>query len=196
MHMVLGILGSGSGSNMQAILDAIDSGALNARISIVLSDRPDALILERARKRGIETGVIDCSGFRNKFPDEVQRETAQRLLAAGVEVVCLAGFLRLVKRPLLDFFPNKILNIHPSLLPAFPGLEAWKQALDAGVTESGCTVHFVDEGMDTGPILLQESLPILAGETADSLHARIQCIERRIYPDALRKLLRENLSVH
>ena len=196
MHMVLGILGSGSGSNMQAILDAIDSGALNARISIVLSDRPDALILERARKRGIETGVIDCSGFRNKFPDEAQRETAQRLLAAGVEVVCLAGFLRLVKRPLLDFFPNKILNIHPSLLPAFPGLEAWKQALDAGVTESGCTVHFVDEGMDTGPILLQESLPILAGETVDSLHTRIQCIERRIYPDALRKLLRENLSAH
>lgn len=196
MHMVLGILGSGSGSNMQAILDAIDSGTLNARISIVLSDCPDALILERARKRGIETGVIDCSGFRNKFPDEAQRETAQRLLAAGVEVVCLAGFLRLVKRPLLDYFPNKILNIHPSLLPAFPGLEAWKQALDAGVTESGCTVHFVDEGVDTGPILLQESLPILAGETADSLHARIQCIERRIYPDALRKLLRENLSAH
>jgi len=196
MHMVLGILGSGSGSNMQAILDAIDSGTLNARISIVLSDCPDALILERARKRGIETGVIDCSGFRNKFPDEAQRETAQRLLAAGVEVVCLAGFLRLVKRPLLDFFPNKILNIHPSLLPAFPGLEAWKQALDAGVTEAGCTVHFVDEGVDTGPILLQESLPILAGETADSLHARIQCIERRIYPDALRKLLPENLSAH
>ena len=196
MRMVLGILGSGSGSNMQAILDAIDSGTLNARISIVLSDCPDALILERARKRGIETGVIDCSGFRNKFPDEAQRETAQRLLAAGVEVVCLAGFLRLVKRPLLDFFPNKILNIHPSLLPAFPGLEAWKQALDAGVKEAGCTVHFVDEGVDTGPILLQESLPILAGETADSLHARIQCIERRIYPDALRKLLRENLSAH
>jgi phosphoribosylglycinamide formyltransferase-1 len=196
MRMVLGILGSGSGSNMQAILDAIDSGTLNARISIVLSDCPDALILERARKRGIETGVIDCSGFRNKFPDEAQRETAQRLLAAGVEVVCLAGFLRLVKRPLLDFFPNKILNIHPSLLPAFPGLEAWKQALDAGVTEAGCTVHFVDEGVDTGPILLQESLPILAGETADSLHARIQCIERRIYPDALRKLLPENLSAH
>ena len=196
MRMVLGILGSGSGSNMQAILDAIDSGTLNARISIVLSDCPDALILERARKRGIETGVIDCSGFRNKFPDEAQRETAQRLLAAGVEVVCLAGFLRLVKRPLLDFFPNKILNIHPSLLPAFPGLEAWKQALDAGVTEAGCTVHFVDEGVDTGPILLQESLPILAGETADSLHARIQCIERRIYPDALRKLLHENLSAH
>ena len=196
MHMVLGVLGSGSGSNMQAILDAIDSGALNARISIVLSDCPDALILERASKRGIETGVIDCSGFRNKFPDEAQRETAQRLLAAGVEVVCLAGFLRLVKRPLLDYFPNKILNIHPSLLPAFPGLEAWKQALDAGVTEAGCTVHFVDEGVDTGPILLQESLPILAGETADSLHARIQCIERRIYPDALRKLLPENRSAH
>lgn len=184
--MVLGVLGSGSGSNMQAILDAIDTGTLDARISIVLSDNPGAYILERARKRGIETGVIDCRGFKTKFPEESQIETAEKLRAAGVEIVCLAGFLRLVKRPLLDVFPNKILNIHPSLLPAFPGLESWKQALDAGASEAGCTVHFVDEGMDTGPIILQEAVPILAGDTAESLHARIQVLEHRLYPEAIR----------
>jgi phosphoribosylglycinamide formyltransferase-1 len=188
MGMVLGILGSGSGSNMQAILDAIDAGTLNARIAIVLSDNPGAFILERARQRGIETGVIDCRGFRTKFPEEAQAETAQQLKAAGVELVCLAGFLRLVKRPLLEVFPSRILNIHPSLLPAFPGLESWKQALEAGAAEAGCTVHLVDEGMDTGPILLQEALPILPDDTAESLHARIQAIEHRLYPAAICKV--------
>ncbi len=186
--MILGILGSGSGSNLQAILDAIEAGTLEAQIALVLSDNPSAFILERARQRGIETGVIDCGGFKTKFPAEIQAETAARLKAAGVEWVCLAGFLRLVKRPLLEEFPQKIINIHPSLLPAFPGLEAWKQALDAGASDAGCTVHFVDEGMDTGPIILQEALPIQAGETAASLHARIQVIEHRLYPAALRML--------
>ena len=187
MGMVLGVLGSGSGSNMQAILDAIDAGTLDARISIVLSDHPGAFILERARKHGIETGVIDCRGFRTKFPEEAQLETAAQLKAAGVEIVCLAGFLRLVKRPLLDAFPGRILNIHPALLPAFPGLESWKQALDAGATESGCTVHYVDEGMDTGPIILQESVPVLPDDTPESLHARIQVVEHRLYPLAIAK---------
>jgi phosphoribosylglycinamide formyltransferase-1 len=184
--MVLGVLGSGSGSNMQAILDAIDAGKLDARISIVLSDNPGAFILERARSRGIATGVIDCRGFRTKFPEEAQQETAERLLAAGVELVCLAGFLRLVKRPLLDAFPDRILNIHPALLPAFPGLESWKQALDAGVSETGCSVHYVDEGMDTGPVILQERVPVLPGDTPESLHARIQVAEHRLYPAAIR----------
>lgn len=183
--MVLGILGSGSGSNMQAILDAIDGGTLDARIAIVLSDNPQAYILERARQRGIGTGLIDCRGFRTKFPEEAQQETADRLKAAGVELVCLAGFLRLVKRPLLDAFPQRILNIHPALLPAFPGLAAWKQALDAGVSETGATVHFVDEGMDTGPVILQERVPVLPGDTAESLHARIQIAEHRLYPEAI-----------
>ena len=186
--MVLGILGSGSGSNMQAILDAIANGTLDARIALVLSDNPDAYILERARQHGIETGVIDCRGFRTKFPDEVQRETAARLNAAGVELVCLAGFMRLVKRPLLEAFPNRILNIHPALLPAFPGLQAWKQALDAGVPETGATVHFVDEGMDTGPVILQEKVPVQPGDTAETLHARIQQIEHRLYPAAIRQV--------
>lgn len=186
--MVLGILGSGSGSNMQAILDAIDAGTLDARIALVLSDNPDAFILERAKLRGIETGVIDCRGFKTKFPDEAQEETATRLKEAGVELVCLAGFLRLVKRPLLDAFPDRILNIHPALLPAFPGLESWKQALEAGASESGCTVHYVDEGMDTGPIILQESVPVLPGDTPESLHARIQVVEHRLYPAAIAKV--------
>jgi phosphoribosylglycinamide formyltransferase 1 len=186
--MVLGVLGSGSGSNMQAILDAIDAGTLDARIALVLADRQDAFILERAQSRGIATGLIDCRGFRTKFPDEAQAETAARLQAAGVELVCLAGFLRLVKRPLLDAFPGRILNIHPALLPAFPGLESWKQALAAGVAETGCTVHFVDAGMDTGPVILQEAVPVLPGDTPESLHARIQLAEHRLYPAAIARV--------
>jgi len=186
--MVLGILGSGSGSNMQAILDAIDAGTLDARIALVLSDNPDAFILERAAKRGIPTGIIDCHGFKTKYPEEAQAETAARLKDAGVELVCLAGFLRLVKRPLLDVFPERIINIHPSLLPAFPGLESWKQALAAGVSETGCTVHFVDDGMDTGPVIIQEKVPVLPDDTDKTLHARIQVIEHRLYPEAIRKV--------
>ena len=191
--MRLGILGSGSGSNMQAILDAIDGGTLDARIALVLSDNPDAFILERARARGIATGLIDCRGFRSKFPDEAQRETAAALKDAGVELVCLAGFMRIVRQPLLDAFPNRILNIHPSLLPAFPGLDAWTQAREAGVSETGCTVHFVDAGMDTGPAILQARVPVEPGDTPESLHARIQQEEHRIYPEAIRKI-QESLS--
>jgi len=186
--MVLGILGSGSGSNMQAILDAIDPGTLDARIAPVLSDNPDAFLPEPATNRGIEAGVIDCGGFKTRFPEEAQAATAARLLAAGVELVCLAGFLRLVKLPLLAAFPQRIINIHPALLPAFPGLEAWKQALDAGVAETGCTVHFVDEGMDTGPVILQEAVPVLPGDTPESLHARIQVLEHRLYPAAINRV--------
>ncbi|WAC19661.1 phosphoribosylglycinamide formyltransferase [Luteolibacter sp. SL250] len=186
--MVLGILGSGSGSNMQAILDAIAAGTLDARIALVLSDNPDAYILERAAKNGIPSGVIDCRGFKTKFPEEAQAETAARLKDAGVELVCLAGFMRLVKRPLLDAFPERILNIHPSLLPAFPGIAAWKQAVDAGVSETGCTVHHVDDGMDTGPVILQEKIPVLPDDTDKTLHARIQLVEHRLYPEAIRRL--------
>ncbi|BCU76877.1 phosphoribosylglycinamide formyltransferase [Luteolibacter sp. LG18] len=184
--MRLGILGSGSGSNMQAILDAIDAGTLDAEIALVLSDNPGAFILERAAKRGIPTGVIDCLGFKTKFPDEVQATTAEQLHAAGVDIVCLAGFMRLVKQPLLEAFPDRILNIHPALLPAFPGVDAWKQALAAGATESGCTVHYVDAGMDTGPAVLQAAVPVLPDDTAETLHARIQVEEHRLYPEAIR----------
>ena len=181
----LGILGSDSGSNMQAILDAIGAGKLDARISIVLSYNPDAYILERARANGIPAGIIDCSPHRMKFPEETQMETARRLREAEVDLVCLAGFMRLVKQPLLDAFPSRILNIHPSLLPAFPGLEAWKQAVDAGATESGVTVHVVDAGMDTGPVLGQARVPVLSGDTPETLHARIQVEEHRLYPEII-----------
>ena len=186
--MRLGILGSGSGSNMQAILDAIGGGTLDAEIALVLSDKPDAYILERARKAGIATGVIDCRGFKTKFPEEAQAETAAALKDAGVELVCLAGFMRLLKAPLLDAFPDRILNIHPSLLPAFPGMEAWKQAVEAGASESGCTVHLVDGGMDSGPVILRATVPVLPDDTAESLHRRIQVEEHRIYPEAIRQV--------
>ncbi len=183
--LTLGILGSGSGSNMQAILDAITAGTLQAKIGIVLSDNPDAFILKRAEKHGIPHAVIDCAGHKSKFPDFVQAETADTLKQAGVDLVCLAGFMRLVKAPLLDAFPTKILNIHPSLLPAFPGVAAWAQAVAAKVKETGVTVHVVDSGMDTGPIILQEKLEVLPDETAEALHQRLQVVEHRIYPMAI-----------
>lgn len=184
----LGVLGSGSGSNMQAILDAIENGSLDAEIVLVLSDHPDAYILERARKAGIPADVIDCGGYKTRFPEQSQLAVAQQLKSAGVHIVCLAGFMRLVKQPLLDSFPGRILNIHPSLLPAYPGLMAWKQAVEDGASESGCTVHYVDAGMDTGPIILQARVPVLADDTAESLHQRIQVEEHRIYPEAVRKV--------
>ena len=184
--MKIGVLGSGSGSNFQALLDAIDAGVLDGEVVVALSDNPGAYLLERARLRGIPCDVIDCQGYKTKFPDEVQLRTVDRLRSAGVEIVCLAGFMRLVKRPMLDAFPGRILNIHPSLLPAFPGVEAWRQALEAGASESGCTVHLVDDGMDTGPVVLQARVPVLPGDTAESLHARIQVEEHRIYPEAVK----------
>ena len=188
--MLLGILGSGNGSNFQAIIDAIDQGTLDARIGLVLSDNPSAFILRRAEKHGIPTGILDCREFRSKFPEDVQAATALRLKEMGIELVCLAGFMRIVGKPLLDAYPDRILNIHPSLLPAYPGLEAWRQALENGEKEAGCTVHFVDSGVDSGPIILQESVPILSDDTVEVLHARIQQIEHRLYPAAIRKVAR------
>ncbi len=184
----LGVLGSGSGSNMQAILDAIEDGSLNAEIVWALSDNPAAYILKRAEKAGIPTEVIDCGGYTTRFPDELQAAVAQKLKSLGVEIVCLAGFMRLVKQPMLDIFPDRILNIHPSLLPAYPGLMAWKQAVNDGATESGCTVHYVDAGMDTGPIILQAKVPVFPDDTADTLHARIQVEEHQLYPTAIKKV--------
>ncbi len=173
---------------MQAILDAIEDGSLNAEIVWVLSDNPEAYILERAQKAGIPAEVIDCGGYTTRFPDESQAAVAQKLKSLGVEIVCLAGFMRLVKQPMLDIFPDRILNIHPSLLPAYPGLMAWKQAVNDGATESGCTVHYVDAGMDTGPIILQAKVPVLPDDTADTLHARIQVEEHQLYPTAIKKV--------
>ena len=170
----LGILGSGSGSNCQSIYDAIQSGSLRAEIAVVMSDNPE---------------VIDCGGFKTRFPEESQASVAARLKQYGVDCVCLAGFMRLVKLPLLKEFPSRILNIHPSLLPAFPGLHAWEQAVNAGAAESGCTVHYVDDGMDTGPILGQARVPVLPGDTPESLHARIQEQEHTLYPAMIARVL-------
>ncbi len=191
----LGVLGSGSGSNCQSIYEAIQSGELKAEIVVVMSDNPDAYILERARSWGVPAEVIDCGGFKTKFPDESQQTVADRLKEYGVDLVCLAGFMRLVKAPLLNAFPQRIVNIHPSLLPNFPGLHAWEQAVNAGATESGCTVHYVDCGMDTGPILGQAKVPVLPDDTAATLHARIQVEEHRLYPAMINKVLAELASL-
>lgn len=181
----LAVLGSGSGSNCQSIFNAIQDGRLDAEVVIVLSDNPDAYILERARQHGVPAEVMDCHGYKNKFPLDVQAALAEKLKALKVDMICLAGFMRLVKEPLLSAFPRRILNIHPALLPSFPGVEAWRQALEAGATQAGCTVHYVDAGMDTGEILMQAYVPVLPGDTAETLHARIQVQEHILYPVAI-----------
>ena len=185
----LGILGSGSGSNCQSIYDAIRAGSDRAEIPARLSADPDAETPARARAGGTPAEVIDCGGFKTKFPEASQAAVAARLKEYGVDCVCLAGFMRLVKHPLLKEFPSRILNIHPSLLPSFPGLHAWEQAVKAGAAESGCTVHYVDDGMDTGPILGQARVPVLPGDTPESLHARIQVQEHALYPAMIARVL-------
>ena len=185
MKIRLAIMGSGSGTNCQSIFQAIDDGRLNAHVATVLSDNPEAFILERAKRRGVPTSLLDCQGFKKKFPENVQEALARQLRELGVDFICLAGFMRLVKSPLLEAFPKRILNIHPALLPAFPGVEAWKQALDAGVKQTGCTVHYVDAGMDTGEIIMQAFVPVLPGDTPEALHARIQIQEHILYPAAI-----------
>ena len=185
MSLRLAVLGSGSGSNCQSIFNAIDDGRLDAEVVLVLSDHADARILERARLRGVPAEVMDCAGYKNKFPLEEQERVAQRLTELKVGLVCLAGFMRLVKEPLLRAFPNRILNIHPALLPNFPGVEAWTQALQAGATQTGCTVHYVDAGMDSGEIIMQAFVPVLPDDTPETLHARIQVQEHILYPAAI-----------
>jgi phosphoribosylglycinamide formyltransferase-1 len=182
----LAILGSGSGTNCQAILDAIDTGELDARVVCILSDNEDAYILERARQRKIPAEFIDCSPFKTKLDGEAEQHVIERLKMHGADVVVLAGFMRMVKSGLLQAYRGRIVNIHPSLLPAFPGLHSWQQAIEYGVKVTGCTVHFVDEGMDTGPIILQRTVPVEDNDTAESLHARIQEQEHLAYPLALR----------
>lgn len=183
--LVLGVLGSGKGSNFAAIAQAIADGWLNAHVGVVVSDVPDAGILQLAKQHGTPATHLPPGHFKTKLEPERERELVQTLQAAGVELVVLAGYMRLLKEPMVTAFPRRIINIHPSLLPKFPGLEAWKQALDAGETEAGCTVHYVDLGMDTGPIIAQESVPVLPNDTAQTLHARIQEAEHRLYPQVV-----------
>ena len=183
----LGVLISGRGSNLQALIDAINSRALDATIVVVISNRQDAGGLERARAAGIESIVVSHRDFASR--DDYDRALASELRAREVGVVCLAGFMRLIGTELIDAFPGRILNIHPSLLPAFPGLDAQKQAIDHGVRVSGVTVHLVTAELDGGPIVVQRAVAVLPGDTAESLAARILEAEHRAYPEAVKMIL-------
>jgi phosphoribosylglycinamide formyltransferase-1 len=181
----IGVLGSGKGSNFVAIAEACASGRIPAEIAVVLSDVPSAGILDRARERGIPTEYLPPGGFRTKLEEAAERTLIERLQAAKVDLIALAGFMRILKGEFLRAFTDRVINIHPSLLPSFPGLEAWKQALDYGVKVTGCTVHFIDQGVDSGAIIAQETVPVLGTDTAETLHARIQQAEHRLYPQAI-----------
>jgi phosphoribosylglycinamide formyltransferase-1 len=181
----LGVLGSGTGSNFVAIHDAVVAGRLQAEVAVVLSDVPDSGILRHARDRGVPAEFMNPGRFRTRLEDSVEEACAARMLSMGVDVVVLAGFMRILKAGVLAPFDGRVLNIHPSLLPAFPGLRAWQQAVDHGVRVSGCTVHLVDQGIDTGPILAQRAVPVRTGDTAEILHERIQQEERSLYPQVL-----------
>ena len=191
----LGILGSGKGSNAAAIADACAAGTIPARVALVLSDVENAGILAQARERGLPARFIAPGQFRTKLDEAAEAAFLAALREAKVDLVVLAGFMRILKGELLRAFAQKVVNIHPGLLPAFPGLEAWKQALDYGAKMTGVTVHFVDQGIDTGPIIAQEAVPVLPGDTPESLHARIQETERKIYPTVIGALARGRISV-
>ena len=192
-HLKIAVLGSGKGSNFRAILSAIMEGHLRVTPVLAASDVADAGILTLADNLGIPTTVIHEPKFRTRLSEDVESRLVEELQASGAELIVLAGYMRLVKAPLLEAFPRRIINIHPSLLPSFPGLEAWKQALVAGVKITGCTVHFVDSGMDTGEIIAQTEVTILPGDTPETLHARIQEAEHELYPEVLARFARREL---
>jgi phosphoribosylglycinamide formyltransferase-1 len=184
----LGVLGSGKGSNFVAIAQAIQDGSLEAEVGLVISDVAEAGLLQYARERGIPARFIAPGAFRTKLDPAAEAAFIGALHEAQVDLVVLAGFMRILKGDFLKAFEGRVVNIHPSLLPSFPGLEAWKQALNYGVKVTGCTVHWVDQGVDTGPILAQRAVPVLEGDTAASLHQRIQEAERTLYPETLARL--------
>jgi phosphoribosylglycinamide formyltransferase 1 len=184
---IIGVLISGRGSNLQALIDAIAAGRLKAAIGVVISNRSEARGLDRARAAGIPTSIIDHRAFGTR--DEFDRALVRELHERHVQLVCLAGFMRLVGTPLLEAFPDAILNVHPSLLPAFPGVSAQRQALEHGVKVSGATVHLVTSQLDGGPIVLQEAVPVRDDDTEETLSARILIEEHRIFPEAVRMIL-------
>jgi len=190
----VGVLVSGRGSNLQAIIDNIGTGALSAELTVVISDQPDAYALERARKHNIPGVHVSARGYKGKR-DEYDALLVRELQKHNVELVVLAGFMRIITPTLLKAFPNRVMNIHPALLPAFPGLHVQKAALEHGVKFSGCTVHFVDEGMDSGPIIIQAVVPILDNDTEDSLSARILKQEHKIYSRAIQLFAEDRLRV-
>jgi phosphoribosylglycinamide formyltransferase-1 len=183
--LALGILGSGKGSNCRAILEEISAGKLAAEARLVISDIFDAGILDIAREFGVPNAYLPPGKFRTRLEPAVEMQLVGLLRGAGVELVVLAGFMRVLKEPMLTAFPRRIINLHPSLLPKFPGVEAWKQALEAQEKMTGCTVHYVDAGIDSGEIIAQRKVPVLPSDTAESLHARIQIAERALYPEVI-----------
>ena len=189
----LGVLISGSGTNLQAIIDACEAGKINAEVVCVISNKASAFGLQRAANHSIPAIHLDHKTFAGR--PEYDAELVKTLEAHGVELVILAGFMRIVTPVLLDAFPNRVMNIHPALLPAFPGIDAQKQAIDYGVKVSGCTVHFVDAGTDTGPVILQAVVPVLEGDSADTLAERIHIEEHKLYPEAVRLFCEGRLSV-
>jgi phosphoribosylglycinamide formyltransferase-1 len=191
----LGALGSGKGTNFAAIADACASGKIPAEVAIVLSDVEGSGILAHARERKIPAQFIPPGKFRTKLDEEAELEFVKVLREAKVDLIVLAGFMRVLKGDFLRAFEGRIVNVHPSLLPSFPGLEAWKQALDHGVKVTGCTVHFVDAGVDAGPIIGQQTVPVLDGDTAESLHARIHAAEHELYPKCVAAIARGEISV-
>jgi phosphoribosylglycinamide formyltransferase 1 len=191
----LGVLGSGKGSNFVAIADAIAAGNVPAEIGIVLSDVESAGILEHARQRNLPARFIAPGKFRTKLDEDAERAYVAALQEARVDLIVLAGFMRVLKGDFLRAFEGRIVNVHPSLLPSFPGLEAWKQALDHGVKVTGCTVHFVDAGVDSGAIIAQQTVPVLDDDTALTLHARIHSAEHELYPKCVAAIARGEISV-
>ncbi|MSN25683.1 MAG: phosphoribosylglycinamide formyltransferase [Geobacter sp.] len=189
----LAVLVSGSGTNLQAIIDSIEAGDIDATIACVISNKRDVFALERAAKHGITVVVHENSGFANR--QEYDLATVEILRQYGVNLVVLAGFMRILTENMINAFPNAIINIHPALLPSFPGLHAQQQAIDYGVRYSGCTVHFVDCGTDTGPIILQSVVPVDANDTEETLSAKIQKEEHRIYPAAIKLFVDGKIKV-
>jgi phosphoribosylglycinamide formyltransferase-1 len=191
----IGVLGSGKGSNFVAIADACATSVVPAEIALVLSDVADAGILERAAERKISGHFIAPGKFRTKLDEEAERIYVEALQKANVDLIALAGFMRVLKGDFLRAFEGRIVNIHPSLLPSFPGLQAWKQALDYGVKVTGCTVHFVDASVDSGAIIGQQTVPVLDGDTPETLHQRIHAAEHDLYPKCLAAIAKGELSV-
>ncbi len=189
----IGVLASGRGSNFQSIIDEIESQRLKVQISLLITDNPSAFAIERAKKHGIEYLVVMQKDYNSK--DDYFANIAGELKKRDVGLIALAGFMKIVGKPLIDAFPYRIMNIHPALLPVFPGLHGQRQAIQYGVKISGCTVHFVDEGMDTGPIIIQAAVPVFQDDTEETLSERILFYEHKIYPEAIRLFSEERLEV-
>jgi len=194
-HINIGVLASGRGSNLEAILQACEEGRITGKVVVVVSDNPEAFALERARRRGVEALYIAPGKFRTKLEPEIEQQYVKALKDRNVDLLCLAGFMRVLHADFINAFPQRILNIHPALLPAFPGLHAQKQAFDYGVKIAGCTVHLVDEGVDAGPIVMQAAVPVMEDDDEESLAARILEQEHIIYAESIQLFAEGRLRI-